>query len=53
MSGFIMYLEDSNFSESYVRLWDLEIPREEMAKLFVNGGDPDLGLLRLPVTLSG
>ena len=53
-------LEDSNFNFRYVRLCDLDIPREKMVELFANSADPDqmqhsaasdLGLHCLPVTL--
>ena len=55
-------LEESNFSIWYVVLYDLDIPREKMATLFANSGDPDqilcsvlssLGLHCLPTTLIG
>ena len=55
-------LEDSNFDFRYVRLCDLDIPREKIVELFSNSGGPDqtprnaasdLGLHCLPSTLSG
>ena len=57
-------LEESNFNFRYIKLCDLDIPREKrkMAKLFANRGDPDqmshsvvshLGLHCLPITLLG
>ena len=55
-------LKDSNFDFRYVRLCDLDIPREKMVELFANSGNPDqtppsaasdLGLHCLPTTLLG
>ena len=55
-------LKDSNFNFRYVRLCDLDTPREKMIELFANSGDPDqmplseasdLGLHRLQITLFG
>ena len=34
-------LEDSNFDLGYVRLCELDTPREKMVELFANSGDPD------------
>ena len=51
--------EELNFNFRYVRPCDLGIPREKMAKLFANSGDPDqmlhsdLGLHCLPVIILG
>ena len=53
-------LEESNFNFKYVQLSDLHFPREKMAKLYANSGDPDqtlhsvasdLGLHCVPITL--
>ena len=57
-------VDDSNFNFRYVRLCDLDIPRELMVELhvFANSGDPDqmpcsaasdLGQHCLPVILLG
>ena len=54
------YMEDSNFNFRYVRLCDIDIPKEKMVEVFANCGDPnqtlhfaasDLGLHCLPSTL--
>ena len=34
-------LEESNFNFRYVRLWNLEIPREKWLNVFAKSGDPD------------
>ena len=53
---------DSNFNFRYVRLCDLDIPREKNVKLFANSGEPDqmlhsaasdLGLHCLQIILLG
>ena len=55
-------LEYSSYDFRYVRLCDLDIPREKKGQLFANSGDPDqmpcsaasdLCLHCLPVTLLG
>ena len=55
-------LEESIFDFRYVRLYDVEIPKEKMVELLANSGDPDQtprsaasdrGLHCLPVTLLG
>ena len=56
------FLEESNYNFKYVRICDLDVPVEKIAKLFANSGDPDLmwhslasdqGLHCLLVTLLG
>ena len=34
-------LEDSNFDFRYVKLCELDIPREKLVELFANSEDPD------------
>ena len=41
MNSPTLILEGSNFNFRYVGLSDLDIPREKVASLFANSGDPD------------